>query len=241
MALPFYIAVEREDGKVRDIVENAFSFFERAGNVRIPRKYLGSGPWKDGDYGSIPWYVGRAYDTERMQVNLKRFWDLLENEPWQKDRHYELVILDTDIYMENTNFVFGQTKSKILINGMVLSDTSGDKPHVTGVVISTNRIKKHYGAAWPDAFYGILLHEKGHFFGLPPESSPNIIYLNDKRVSSLEWLHCDEKNCVMEQINVTGRMDLLEKARHLKTNNPQWFCEPDTDALKKNLKKLYNL
>lgn len=51
--LPFYVSVEREDPKLYKVVEDNFSFIENETGVKIPKKYTGSGPWKEGEFGSV--------------------------------------------------------------------------------------------------------------------------------------------------------------------------------------------
>lgn len=109
MALPFYVTVERKDEKVYRTVDDVLNYFEQIGEIHIPRRYLGSGPWKDGEFGSIPWYVSKAYNRERRQVDLQQFWDLLKAELWQKgDRHYELV-------MEGYKFLIRSDKTQNMV------------------------------------------------------------------------------------------------------------------------------
>ena len=87
-----------------------------------------------------------------------------------------------------------------------------------------------------------MVHELGHFYGLPSNSSPNFIYSrNDPRAnSSLDIGHCNDRLCMMEQFNVPNRLDLLQKTRYVINENPQLFCNYDLERLKNNLQKLYN-
>jgi len=225
--------------KVEHIVEAVFSKFEEIGGVRIPRIYVGS-HWNEGPFGSVSWYVKQAYDPFRKQVLTSKLWSLFEKEPYQKmNLHYELMILETDLYSEGTNFLFGETRNKVLNDGSILEDKGFDNsPNVMGVILSTNRIKKWYGDNWELSFYYILAHELGHFFGLPTTENPNFIFIKSPRARNrLDYCHCDDRDCVMEQVNIEGRMDLLEKALHLKKEG-KLFCKYDLEALVKNLRKV---
>jgi len=143
------------------------------------------------------------------------------------------------LYSYGTNFVFGETRPKISGKKIVVDEYIDGRPRPTGVVVSTNRIKKWYGKNWGLAFYCILSHELGHFYGLPSSENPNFIKYGDSRAfSELDYFHCNDRNCVMEQVNVPGRMDLLEKALHLRKHR-RLFCEYDLKTLRENLRKLY--
>jgi len=242
MVLPFNIAIERGDERVRSIVEHSFSILEDIGNVRIPRRYVGVGPWKSGDFGSIPWYVRAAYNPRRRQVNSSELWRLLEREPWQMDRHYELMILESDLYAPGTNFVFGETKPKILNTGIIIEDNfyKSSRPLIRGTILSLNRIRRWYGKDWEIVLLGMLLHEEGHFYGLPSASNPNFIRERDIRMRSrLDYGHCNDRRCIMEQVNTPGRMNLRDKVIFVARENPQWYCRYDWNALERNLNRLY--
>ena len=240
MVLPFFISYERTDKEVHEIVEKTFSLLESLANVSIPRKHMGDS-WTQGDFGSIEWYVKQAHHKRRRQANMQILWKLFESEPWQEERHHELVVLESDLYMgsEDNNFVFGETRIKMLPDGRIFSDTHTDgKPYVTGIVQSLNRIRKWCGNSWRDNFFISLLHELGHFFGVPSRLNPNYITQNIA-INYLDEGHCDDRGCIMEQINIEGRMDLLEKTKFLLEHNPALFCRYDLDTLRKNLKTLY--
>ena len=95
---------------------------------------------------------------------------------------------------------------------------------IGGAVVSIFRAKKWYKDNWPLTFYCILAHELGHFFGI--------------------GRHCNNRDCIMEQVNVPGGPDLLEKALHLyrlgKIPNGVPFCEHVKEALGRKLRDLYS-
>ena len=235
VGLPFYIAMEEEDPEVLEIVEQAFSIIERLTSVKIPRIYVK--PYlHEGDWGSVKWYVKNSWDSERNQVNYVKLWKLFEKEPWQKqERHYELMILERDLYYPGTNFIFGGTNGKVTNSGKLVSDR-----YVLGIVISLFRIRRWYKENYKDVLLAILLHELGHFFGLPPEWSPDYIKRGSPKMKNeLDEGHCDRRDCIMEQVNVHGRPDVLKKSFYVQENNPNFFCRNCLEALKANVKRLY--
>jgi len=236
---PFFIFSQYPDRRLRlyEIVEEVFNIFENIGEVKIPRSYVGSF-WKEGEYGSAEWYIRQAYDPERRQVISRKLWDLFQREPWQRIKpHYELMIIqDFDLTVSsNVNFVFGDTRPLINWEGKIVYDVS------RGVIVSIYRMRKWYRDEWDKAFKTILLHELGHFYGVPNKTSPNFIGYGRSEMakSYLDYLHCNDRRCVMEQVNVPGRMDLLVKAKYLERYNPKYFCDYCLRTLRQNLQMLY--
>jgi hypothetical protein len=242
MTLPFFITFETASSELENIVDRALSVFEKIGNVQIPRQHMGAGPWKIGEFGSMSWYVQQALDPQRRQVQTDKLLSLFEREPYQKTApHHELAVLDTDLFAPGTNFVYGVTRMKVSHTGDVVADSDElGNPRVTGLIQSTHRMKKWYAGDWKQAFFGILLHEMGHFYGLPDANSPSFLTADDPRwKGSLDTYHCNERGCIMEQVNIPGRLDLLSKARVVAELNPKWLCDHDHRALHKNLTRLY--
>jgi predicted Zn-dependent protease len=240
--LEFFVSVGGNlRSEVEEIVEEVFSSFERIGGVEIPRLYVG-GSWKKGDFGSVEWYEKQAFNPYRNQVSGEKLWELCGKEPWQHYHpHYELMIISKDMYSEGANFIFGSTIPKISSAGIILSDFNSEgRPEVRGCIISLNRILKYYGSRWRTALRGIIIHELGHFYGLPASENPNYIWPGSNWMkSSLDLYHCNRRDCMMEQINTPGRLDLLEKVDFVMERNPNWFCEYDLRALQRNLRRLH--
>ncbi len=259
MALPFYIMAENDDRELLKIVEDSFSFLESLSGISIPRKVFGSYFCKD-DYGSIDWYIKESTDynpyAKKKQVNAANLFNLFGKEPWQEqNRHYELMVLNNDLFVKNTRFIFGLTCKKIDFNGKLKDDLLCEqiygraenkvirerKPYISGIVQSAYRIKNWYGEEWKPAFKTMILHELGHFYGLAAESNPNMLKPGDRRTKNmLDVWHCNNRDCIMEQVNIAGRLDLLEKTKYLNKHNSKLFCEYDLEALKKNICKLYS-
>jgi len=152
------------------------------------------------------------------------------------------INLSEDMYTPGSNFIFGETRRKILSDGTIPADyyMSTDIPYVKGSIISLNRILKWYGERWALPTFGIMMHELGHVFGIPPSTSPYFIRENDRRSKSwLDYGHCENRNCIMEQVNSPGRLDLLEKAEYVQRHNQNWFCWYDLKTLEENLRRLY--
>lgn len=237
----FYVTLESEDKAAREtvdnIIERAFRVFENAGNVTIPRVYFGSS-WSDGDFGSMKWYIKESLVPQRNQASIEKLFELLRTEPWQKsERHYELSVLETDVFAEGTNFVFGGTKAAIYNNGWIWpypADTANPPVNIYGTIISLDRIKEWYVGDWELALSTLLIHELGHFYGLTDVKNPKADFKDSR---SLNYGHCDDRFCVMEQMNVSGKLSLIEKAKLIDRNDP--FCESDRFALVRNLSNMY--
>lgn len=235
----FYVALERDDKRVADVVEATFRRFESIGGVDIPRSYIGN-TWAAGEFGSMQWYIRNSFVAERGQVNLDKLTELLRVEPWQKRQpHYELFVLETDAFAKGTNFLFGATNGVALQDGSIYKDKidrEGNPSAFSGTIISLNRIRACYKNEWALAFSTLLYHELGHFYGLASRSNPKGIFIPSK---PLEYAHCDDRDCIMEQVNIPGRSDLLQKAKHIQRANSRLFCAGDEIALIENLVNLY--
>ena len=241
----FFISMDEraESYGVESVVEEAFRIIERLTGCNIPRRNVGS-KWGDGEFGSVEWYIKEAFNRKRNQVDADRLWDLVEEKPPPgSPPPLVLIIISLDMYQEGTNFVFGVTQPKIYSSGFIVYDYyAPGKPRVSGSIISLYRILQWYGNRWPDATLGILLHEVGHVLGLPSASSRYFITINDPRAKSrLDVGHCNSRECMMEQVNTPGRLDLLKKVDYVKRNNPDFFCKDDLEALRKNVKRLYSV
>ena len=236
MTLPFYITTERNDPLVNDIADRVFKTLESIGQVRIPRENKGAGPWGTGPYSSTAWYVDHARDPRRGQADLGRLWDLYNREPWQREPHHELVLLETDLFRPGMNFLFGETNGHVTSSGHIVEDVSRQRPgtFVQGSIQSAHRIRP-YQRNFPLAFFGIILHELGHFFGLASASNPNKSQGSDGLIGG----HCEDRRCIMEQVNIRGKLDLLAKVQIVARTNPRWFCDADYTAIRENLRRLY--
>lgn len=243
MALPVYIAIEREDSEeIISIIEETFKFLEDVGKINIPRNYIDRGNLENGEFGSVDWYVDQAWNLGRRQVNSSVLWQLFENEPWQqRERHHEMFVLEKDLYAPDTNFIFGQTIVKIAPTGTILPEKHADgSRYVHGFIQSVHRLRGWYRDDWGLALTAVLLHEEGHFFGAPNISSPSYIKNDDPRMRNpLDEDHCNNRACIMEQVNVSGRPTLGDKISYLLQNNTRFFCDYDLQTLKTNLQRLY--
>lgn len=92
-------------GAVRRVAEIA--------GVDIPVRYFGAFNTGDGPYGSVEWYVQRAWNPQRRQLNASHMLNLSRMEHWQEhEPHYELWITQLDLWSgeDRNNFVYGLTQ-----------------------------------------------------------------------------------------------------------------------------------
>jgi len=121
---------------------------------------LGSRRWSEGAFSSADWYVQEAARRQRevrnlghgRQINVNNLTHQLYEEPWQENPHWEVAIVNTDLYADGTNFVFGVTQ-----------------PDFAASVQSVRRLIDSVPAGELRAAMvrRLLRHEVGHMFGLP--------------------------------------------------------------------------
>ncbi|MEM2924943.1 MAG: hypothetical protein QXJ68_04560 [Methanocellales archaeon] len=112
----------------------------------LPINVYGNWFKDEGEFGSIDWYIKRAYNAQRRQCDLIKFLDLFKKEPWQKLPHYDLLLLSSyDLYdstLPEIKFFIGRGS-------------------IGATVISLFRLKKYGSEVMKQA--GI--HEFGHTYG----------------------------------------------------------------------------
>lgn len=140
-------------------------------------------------YCSVDWYIKNAKNETRNQIDGEQVIGDLACEPWRDinkggSNHYDLFILDSDLYYEGTNFVFGLTSKGI------------------GSLVSTYRFKELDDKVRYDCIKTAVMHELGHLFGLVPETRSS--------VNESLGIHCNNI-CIMRQglsidewINITN-------------------------------------
>jgi len=124
----------------------------------------------------MDWYIseGTRFSEKRGQLNADRILNLCNEDRWQIDeRHYKVMILKSDMYAEDTNFIIGYA-----VEGM-------------GTIISINRFLSLDQAIQKECIKTETMHELGHVFGL----------INKNRNQAVKYelgKHCANK-CVMRQ------------------------------------------
>lgn len=127
---------------------------------------FGSRQWSEGEFSSADWYVDEAKRRQLdrrdlgfgSQINTHNLINLFYEEPWQSHPHWEVLIVNTDLYADGTNFVFGSTQ-----------------PDFPASVQSVTRLGRNI----PDnqlrmaMIRRLLRHEVGHMFDLPSNNRKN--------------------------------------------------------------------
>ncbi len=121
---------------------------------------LGSRPWSEGAFSNADWYVEEARRRQQevrnlghgQQLNVDHLIHQFYEEPWQANPHWEVAIVNTDLYADGTNFVFGVTQ-----------------PDFAASVQSVRRLidSVRAGELRTAMVRRLLRHEVGHMFGLP--------------------------------------------------------------------------
>lgn len=143
------------------------------------------GDWKDPGYligsklqawKSLEWYLATAKHHSRRenQLDATVILNLCLQEPWQQlQAHYDLIVLRSDIYAGDTNFIIG------------LAGTN------SGAVISIHRFLELDRSNQAECIKTETIHELGHVFGLLPPD-------RDQDVEFSLGRHCANR-CVMRQ------------------------------------------
>jgi hypothetical protein len=224
---------------VKHTLEDIFRKFEGLAEVTIPRTYFYGSPCKDEYLDLSHCYHQYIIETSRDQngIDLTHIFNLTKREPLQRSKpHYEIFIVDDYINA-------GRYSSDHIIYGFTLSAISnGHIFNNAGTILSIKPLKELYGPKWPMAFYVDAIHDFGHLFGLPNEKSPYYIDHNHPyaKKSPLYINHCSHEYCAMGLPDVGERKDLLDLARDVLGNNPNWYCYYDLQELIKNLKILFS-
>ncbi len=131
-------------------------------------------------YQSVDWYVSRGKDTSRnrTQLNVEAIQLALCLEPWRNPHqggrdHYDILIVNNDIYWGNTNYVIGIAQAGV------------------GTTISTFKFKPLRDKTKYECIKTETMHELGHVFGLIPDS-------RTKNVENSLGKHCTN-TCTMRQ------------------------------------------
>lgn len=143
------------------------------------------GAWRDPGYlirnelkawKSMDWYLAEAkYHSQReSQIDAAAILNLCIQEPWQQlQAHYDFIVLRSDIYTSDTNFIIGLAGKGI------------------GAVVSINRFLGLSQTDQAECIKTETIHELGHVFGLlPPERNQD--------VETSLGRHCANR-CVMRQ------------------------------------------
>jgi len=223
---------------IKDNLDWILKRLEGLAGVIIPRTYFYGPPCKD-EYLHLPHcYHQHIIETCRGQngVNPECIFNLSVIEPSQKSRpHDEIYIVNDPINVDRYSSIY-------TIYGVALSAISNGRVfNNAGIVLSIESLKRHYGPKWPIALSIELIHESGHYFGLPNQESPYYIDHNHPyaKDNPLYADHCSHKYCAMGLPDVEGRDDLLDLARDVFENNPNWYCDYDLQLLIRNLNILF--
>lgn len=121
---------------------------------------LGSRQWSEGAFSSADWYVQEARRRQHearnlgygQQLNVDSLTRQFYEEPWQANPHWEVAIVNTDLYADGTNFVFGITQPDFAASVQSVRRLIDSVP---AEELRTAMVRR------------LLRHEVGHMFGLP--------------------------------------------------------------------------
>ena len=106
-------------------------------------------PWR-----SVEWYVYDALDEERMQVDSSRILENLSREPYREEDHYDLFVLEEDMY--------DPAEAGPGAQGYVV----GRSRPFTAAVISTSRIEHIWGMPY-SYLKTEVMRQLCYMFGVP--------------------------------------------------------------------------
>jgi len=144
--------------------------------------------WLDGKgqlrpHGSVDWYIQQGITASQRtpQLNAKRIIADLFRDPWQRvEPHYDVLVLEHDLYCDNRSFIVG-----LALPGIAS-------------IISTHRFTDLETEQHRECVKTLSFHEIGHMLGLPGAT----------RTEERPDAHCPNK-CVMRQ-GLSVPLDWLE-------------------------------
>lgn len=154
--------------EARAALEGIVDAVQASGQQRTVAVY-GAHRWSDGGYSSADWYVEEAKRRQSVirnlgygpQVHTGHLFEQFHEEPWQASPHWEVAIVNADLYDNRTNFVYGATKPDFAAS---IQSIRRLREVVQDDVLRAHMVRR------------LLRHEVGHMFGLPGDGRPNTAY-----------------------------------------------------------------
>jgi len=175
---PVYIMHKDASSLDRKAVSDGIEEMLGYADVSLEVKDLGE--WRHPDwlydgklkpFYSVDWYVDVG-KRDRDKLDAMRMLNALHCEPWRKNGHYDVKVVDEDMRIEGTNFVIGVARPMI------------------GTVISTYRFRDLDEPLRYECVKTEAMHEFGHVLWLP--------YGRNYNVEDSLGLHCTN-TCIMRQ------------------------------------------
>ncbi len=138
-------------------------------------------------YQSVDWYVYEALDEDRMQVDSQRILQSFRVEPWRKEDHYDLFVMEEDMF-DPVSVRRGQRSDYAV----------GKADQFSAAVISTYRIAHIWGMPY-SYLKTEVMRQLCFMFGLPDERRadllaedaarycPNVCILRPAKVAPDDW------------------------------------------------------
>lgn len=204
------------DRRSIEIVSEAIRNLRRITTSNLEVALMGHGPREN------PMFIDDLLESSMLEngtVDANEFLaklttEFLTNKLMQKKRDLNptIVISRRHIRTEKENFLFGATEKPIKILPSEYSSVRLEARIAT--ILSTHHFMKSYEKNWELPFLLITYHEIGHLFGAPRSNRTDLEDLIGK--------HCKNRNCAMEQVNVNGKLDALEKVKYVDLDSP--YC-----------------
>lgn len=187
---------------------------------------LGSQTFGQGEYSSPEWYVEEALreqDFKRnaghgLQVSARKLLDLFYEEPWQKNPHWEIFVINhdlTDLGEKGLlNFVFGKTNIGFAASVQSITRLMAEIP---AGELRNSMIRR------------LLRHEAGHMLKLP--------HLNRTNTEKKLGLHCTNI-CTMRQGMSISEWSKLTEEEDSKGIHFCADCQKDLDRVRNRYKPL---
>ena len=160
--VPLYVTWTRDVPQIeaQAALQGVFDVVAASGQRR---EVLAFGPQQfgQGEYSNSDWYVEEAYNRQHLRRDLgygpqvvpSNIISLFHQEPWQREPHWEVFILNRDLTSgePDNNFVFGETNISFPASVQSIRRLIVE---VSDPVLRASMVRR------------LLRHEVGHMFGL---------------------------------------------------------------------------